>query len=215
MQKNILNLFLFFSIFFYDLAFSFDFNKDGYEDIVFSNNRLNGSYYTDSFIYFGSDLGYSENNKIKLPAIGPHGNTVADINKDGYDDIIFCNYTDGSSYELFSYIYYGNSSGFKGYNLENIPTSGAMGCAVADLNFDGFNDLVFSNYRDNSSRATSSYIYYGSPNGFSTNYRTSLPTIGARGGSIADLNGDSYFDILFSNNNNGYDSRLNSVIFFW
>lgn len=196
-----------------NICFGFDINDDGYSDIIFSNNRLDDSYYTDSYIYFGSETGYSESLRQSVPAVGPHGNTVADINQDGFDDIVFCNYTNGETYSLNSYIYYGSTSGLSLSGREELPTNGAMGCGVVDLNFDGYNDLVFSNYR-NSSRSTNSFIYYGSSTGYSVSNRDELPTIGARGVSIADLNSDNYYDIVFSNNNDGHSYDLFSYVYY-
>ena len=62
-----------------------DLNGDGWKDLVFSEL---GNYST---IYWGSCSGFDENNKFILPSVGAIDVAVADLNNNGYLDIIHAN----------------------------------------------------------------------------------------------------------------------------
>jgi hypothetical protein len=190
-----------------------DLNGDGFLDIVFSNNHDGTSHNTDSFIYWGSAIGFSSSNKTELPTHGAVGNSVADLNSDGFLDIVFSNIYDGTSYNTDSFIYWGSAGGFSSDNKTELPTHGAYGNSVADLNSDGFLDIVFSNEYDGTSVNINSYIYWGSAGGFSSGNKTELPTHNAISNSVADLNGDGFLDIVFSNMYDGTSYNINSYIY--
>lgn len=254
-----------------------DLNRDGYLDIVFSNycsgtTEATWQYEIDSYVYWGGPDGYTTTNRLGLPTQGASGNAVADLDEDGYLDIVFSNVGRGTGYPpiltgVSSYIYWGSSQGYSDAYSTTLPTNGATGCSVADLNDDGDLDIVFSNYatatlpyfqidsyiywgdgtrnystsrrtglptrgsvanyvfdldqdgyldiifnnyrnnwpdeHDSAAYEMDSYIYWGSNQGYTTTNRTGLPTIGAHGSSVADLNKDDYLDIVFSNRNTG------------
>ena len=105
-----------------------------------------------------------------------------DANQDGYEDIDFVSHVSGPknnySYNTTSYIYYGSASGYSIYNRDSLQSYGSLGTRIADLNLDGYPDLVLSNYINASSNySVDSYIYWGGSNGYAGN-RTSLATTG-------------------------------------
>jgi hypothetical protein len=176
-----------------------DLDGDGHLDIVFANERLGPTYAVDSFIYWGSTSNYGPGNRTGLPTVGARAVKTADLDSDGYLDLIFANAYDGNNYSIDSYIYWGGPSGFGLWNRTELPTRGAEDIAIEDLNSDGYLDLVFANMFNGASYSIQSYIYWGGPSGFSESSRTELDTEGATGVAVADLDGDTELDIVFSN----------------
>ncbi|MFC1712145.1 FG-GAP-like repeat-containing protein [Candidatus Poribacteria bacterium] len=189
-----------------------DLNNDGYLDIIFSNARNApdaSSTHINSFIYWGSGSGYLSGNRTELPTHYAIVSSIADLNNDGYLDVIFSNH-----HHSQSFIYWGSASGdYSDGNKTGLPTRSAVGNSVADLDNDGYLDIVFSNAYDGATYNTNSFIYWGSPVGFSTANRTELPTHYADGNSIADLDSDGHLDIIFSNTYDGVNWDPDSVIY--
>lgn len=189
-----------------------DLNDDGYLDLVFSSYDRSGS--TQASIYWGSAQGYRETNKTYLPTLGSHGCYIADLNDDHYPDLVFANYGSSDFHDVNSYIYWGGPNGYSVSNRTELPTHGGISSSVADLNRDGYLDLVFSN-RQNSEPNWNihSYIYWGGSNGYSTSRMDSLYTEGAYGNAVYDLNRDGNLDIVFCNHFNGSSYVCNSYIY--
>ncbi len=185
-----------------------DLNLDGYADIVFSNSNNGSSTQINSYIYWGTSSGLTTTGKKELPTVGASGCATADLNDDGYADVIFANANDGSSYYKNSYIYWGSASGYSVTARSGLPTIGANSLSVADLNSDGYLDLIFSNGGDGTSGKVNSYIYWGQATGFSTASRTELPTDGTENNTVADLDKDGKLDIVFANYSNGAGSYI-------
>lgn len=190
-----------------------DLNGDGYLDIVFSNHYNGSTGNISSFVYWGSSSGFSATARTELPTSWAHGVSIQDVNGDSFLDIIFSNHYNGSSYNTNSFIYRGSSSGYSPTNKINLTTFGATGNTSADLNSDGFVDIVFSNYYNGSTRQINSYIYWGSSSGYAVSSRLELPTIGAIGTKVDDLNGDGFLDIIFANYYTNSSYNTNSYIY--
>lgn len=216
-----------------------DINGDGYPDLLMSNDH--DVYETvDAMIYWGSPKGYTSllpdlwketplaqvlfdltdhpPNITRLPAFGGGKAAIADFNRDGYPDIVFCNYIHYYPGLRSAYLYWGGPDGYSVSHRTELPTNWADGVAAADLNGDGYPDLVFANQGteeggEETSAITSrdSYIYWGSPTGFSAANRTTLATKNARDVTVADLNQDGFPDIAFVNNSKG----AQEVQIFW
>ncbi len=181
-----------------EVCYTADLNKDGYLDIII------GAYYSlyTGSIFWGSANGYSPSNRTDLPtAFGAHNTEVADLNNDGWFDIVFVN--NNSS---MNYIYWGSENGYSSSNMLSLtaPTSTPHGSSIADLNNDGYLDLIFT-----SVYGSQSFIYYGSINGFQ-NYQA-LNTGSTYGGSaVCYMNDDQYLDIIFFR---GWPSALRPIIY--
>jgi len=187
-----------------------DLNKDGYQDIVFSNYYNGSSYNINSYVYWG-DASNSYTSKTNLATQGAFKSALSDLNNDGYVDIVFANYYNGTSYNINSYVYWGAET--NPYTTKtDLATSGAENCAIADLNRDGYNDIVFANYYNGTTRLINSYIYWGAEtNPYAT--KTDLATQGALAVAIDDLNGDGWLDIVFGNHHNNSTYLVNSYVY--
>lgn len=191
-----------------------DLNQDGYHDAVISNSASSsGDPNTNSYIYWGASLGLSSTNIKEIPTIGAFGNLSADLNDDGYPDLVFSQSRNKTTKALDSYIYWGSQTGFSSNNRAGIPTLGATGVAAADLNADGYLDLVFPSHWDGTNYNQNSLVYWGAKAGYSKSNRTELPTLGAWTVTVADLNGDSYLDLVFPSHYDGSSFNTNSLIY--
>ena len=189
-----------------------DVNGDGWLDLVFSNHYDDTTFFINSYIYWGAPTGFSPTNRKELPTMGALSSVVADFNDDGHADLFFANYKAGSTYVTNSYIYWGAKTGFSTTNRSLLPTNGAISGQAADLNRDGYLDLVVVNHYDGSWK-TDSYIYWGSAAGFSAVMKIPLPTMGGHGLSIADLDRDGRLDLVISNAYTKAHGNPNSYIY--
>ncbi|MDW8352692.1 MAG: VCBS repeat-containing protein, partial [Anaerolineae bacterium] len=196
-----------------------DLNRDGRPEVILARANDDDTHKIDSYIYWGQAGGergitYSPAARSGLPTRGAHGVAVADLNRDGWPELIFANKFDGDKFAIESYIYWARPGGRYGvtYSAEArtaLPTLGAFGVAVADLNADGWPEVVFANWSDGKTYAVNSYVYWGRPGGrYGVSYgpiaRTELPGIGAMKVSIVDLNKDGQPDIVLQNYDGGF-----------
>ncbi|MBL9213975.1 MAG: VCBS repeat-containing protein [Opitutaceae bacterium] len=197
-----------------------DLNGDGHPEIAVANEfRLKGremvgvypiveSVAIDSYIYWGAKEGFAENRRTALPTFKAMGVAVGDLNGDGRPEVVFANNAGaGGSYTATraldsggaSYIYWNGPQGFQPARRTALPTVHATACAVADLDADGHPEILFANENDDRSLDIGSFVYWGGPEGPSRDRRTVLPTYGASGVSVADLDGDGRGEVLFGN----------------
>jgi len=181
-----------------------DLNHDGNVDIVLPSTHDNNEK-LPLFIYWNKG-GFTRSRRTELPTDGAKALAVQDLNHDGYPDLVVANNFNGTKTELDSYIYWGSSNGFDAGRRSDLPTQGAEAVAIADLNGDGYPDLVFANngvtYHTSEDHRNQSYVYWGSKEGYSPDHRSVLKTIHARNVKIADLNSDGIPDIVFADEGN-------------
>ena len=173
-----------------------DLNCDGLVDL-FLGQHYDGNYSTNSHLFFNEGIGYSDASHSTVPTVGEHDAKVADLDGDGYQDIVVANYYNGTTRRINSYVYWGSAAGYSAGDRTDLPTLGALAVEVADLDGDGWLDLVFANYYDGSNYNLDSYIYWGSAAGYSVSDRSGLPTQGARKLLIEDFDQDSFVDVAF------------------
>ena len=172
-----------------------DLNDDSFPDLVFANSNDGETYDVPSYIYWGSATGYAGYLRSELQSFGAVGVNLADLNQDGVTEILFVNQYSGKvSGQVGSHIFWGNPHHhYSTTSMTSLPTRGAYGTAAADLNDDGFNDIVFSN-----SYIPRSYVYWGSANGFAESDREEIDLGGgAYTSNAADLNQDGHLDLVF------------------
>ena len=189
-----------------------DVNNDGYLDIAFASvkQRLAGeedeNRYSISLLYYGTKDGIDLSSRFEFPTVGCSDITLVDLDQDGWIDVITPNRYNGegmtgSGYKINSYIYWGSETGFDINNKLELPTVGAAKARVADLNKDGFLDIVFPNGVQEYVGVFKSYIYWGSDNGkfsWSEANRTTLDSVSPETATVDDINDDGYLDIFIS-----------------
>ena len=185
-----------------------DINRDGYLDIIACcGNELR--------ILYGSEKGW-QSPQILMPA--PEGEpagalwpALADLNGDGWLDLVV-----PLSWQPYSLIYWGGKDGFREDNCTKLPIENALTVRVADLNKDGYPELVFGSrvsiHRNVYQEGTVT-IFWGGEQGYSGYNACVLPSFQSNNITIQDLNGDGWLDIFVSSYFNKRDRDINSFIY--
>ena len=194
---------------------AFDLNRDGLPDIFLPSNGADSSV-VDLSIYWDQP-GYDPKDVTRLPTEGGKDAAVADLNRDGWPDLVVVSNFDGTKNELNAYIYWGSQRGFSTDARSTLLTQGAEGIAIDDLNADGWPDIVIANsgltYHVAIDKIQQSYIYWNRHGKFSAEERTTLPTINGRDVAIADLNADNAPDVVLVSAGN--DPPESGARIFW
>ncbi|WP_349317123.1 VCBS repeat-containing protein [Chitinophaga sp. MM2321] len=182
-----------------------DFNMDGYPDLVSMNSMHGGGEMDPSAganIFWGGKDGYDFKNKhtVLKEANAANGN-VADLNKDGYLDLVigFFDKMDGSTTDLV--IYYGSKDGLETKNRVAISSEGrSTSPTIGDYNKDGWLDIAVASYSKDLLR-----IFYGGPKGFDAGHQKTVDVPSIIDLETADLNNDGWLDIIACS----YNDRVN------
>jgi hypothetical protein len=160
-----------------------DLNQDGYLDLVLCRSldprQYNHRAGSRVRIRFGGPHGFFDRPPIELPANGGLDLIVADLNHDGSLDIGVAQYSGGLRTDLPFVIFWNQGGGtFDTENRLELPATGASAALAAHLDDDQLVDLLVVNHILSGNHNTNSYIYWGSPQGFSAQERTALPGVG-------------------------------------
>ena len=170
-----------------------DFNHDQWLDIAVN------SYEQDVVrIFHGSQHGFDATRQLRLTVHSAIDLETADLNADGYLDLIAGSYRDRLSdfHDTGTTIFWGNKSGFRPGNAQWLPGFTPIGHCVADFDSDGHLDLFSPHYHANATRESiPAYLFWGSPDGFTRNRRTPLICDSAHDAQAADYNHDGRLDL--------------------
>ena len=177
-----------------EAVYVYDLDKDSYLDILLAGD--DGNFY----VYWGGPSGYSQANRStrNLSTVG-HNIEVADLNKDGWPDVVL---PTGSAIAAEVKVLWGDATP---RNLSDnqiwshVDGSGyAHGITLADLNRDGWIDIVRSGYGPSLIGPPPTKVYFSNNGTFSSGNSISLSVGHCYGGSAAyDFNGDGWLDLVF------------------
>jgi len=174
-------------------AISCDVNDDGHPDLILANAWESLFEFSKVYVLLNGPEGLPDEPSLQLP-VAASGVVCADVNKDGYLDIITCKFADSNVR-----VFYGNEDGFDMENPDVISIeyegekyTRTCWLLLADLNNDGWLDLVLT-YNRWYSR---SFILWGGPDGFSMDRCQVLSVLKAAGAQAADLTGNGYLDLI-------------------
>jgi len=164
----------------------YDLNNDGYIDIFTAD--VNGPYVK---IFWGSAGGYSPSLVTLFPTAGGSNCDAADVNNDGYADFLVSH-----QFNQSVTVYWGTENGPSPAAYQNFPAlqPEVQAVCAADPNKDGYIDIITSQVFTPGHGA----IIWGDSTGYNINNRTDLPmSWGVPNIEVADLNLDTWYDILF------------------
>lgn len=174
-----------------------DYDKDGWLDLVANSFQEQGIR-----IFYGSEEGFGSlrYDSLDLPAVSDQ--ETADLNNDGWLDLIVCSYKDAetSTYDLGLTLFWGGPNGFEEWNAQWLPGFTPLGPTVADWDNDGYLDIFSPHYHGNGTRENMpSFLYWGGPDGFKYDNKTSLINDSGADAVSGDFNRDGKLDLAVSN----------------
>ena len=162
----------------------FDLNKNGYVDLVFCNSQ-NHWEKPPAYVY-QDPLGSVT--RVELPSDGSRSGVVADLNGDGYDDLVLGMWYNGIQSELNAFIYYGSPDGWSERRQQQLPAPSCTSVTAGDFNGHGRPDLAFL-------CSGKVRIFYQSYLGFEPKRLVDLEIEGEQL-TADDLDGDGYAELI-------------------
>ena len=182
-----------------------------FDDVVISNVALPKGY---ASVFRSDATGPHTVSDYKLNVNDKYAGkpAIADLNRDGYMDIVIPDQGTATGAQVNSTIYYG---AFNGYTTKtvNVTTIGASAVKAGDLNGDGWPDLVFAYLAKAGDYTVDSALFYGSASGFNYNPDFRFNTTGASDVEILDYNADGRPDVAFASMTDGLSVDIQSTIF--
>ena len=182
-----------------------DVDIDGFPDLVVVNGENGVTSLLNSYVYWGGPEGLT-GERTEFPTVGAYDVVSMDLSHDGFPDLIFPSaWTDhhdpGRPLPLRVFLQQGKRKFVDATQQYGITGVAAVALATADLNGDGFPDLVVANSRKQYDPNTDSYVYWGTSRGLDTRMPLYLPTHGALQILTEDLNKDGTPDLIFTGGN--------------
>ena len=180
-----------------------DLDGDGQPEVIL-NSTMQGptGHWTEFPVFvYPSDAAadraarYSPERRIDLPSAGEtYAYVMADLDQDGHAELVL-----GRLFGLR--IFRGGPGGPRPDDWYELPlrTGICIQVHVADLNRDGWLDLIAlcQTYDDRpETRANSTLIFWGGPDGYSADRSSVLETYSSGAGYLADFDGDGHLDLV-------------------
>ncbi|MYA80300.1 MAG: VCBS repeat-containing protein [Acidobacteriia bacterium] len=176
----------------------FDLNQDGFIDLVFNNTHDRRAFIP------ATSATVSSGGKILESAVAVEGSrqtVVADLNRDGHLDLVFCPNASGvQTRRRFLTLAYGGPDGWPPQRTTGLlPVHDARKVAVTDLNADEWPDIVTLNSEawlpGQPSGGPILRMYWGSKDGFLLTRRLDMQVEGALDIAAADIDQDGMGDL--------------------
>ena len=172
-----------------------DLDGDRRPELIVSRYENGVTYDTESAIFWNGPAGFSPERVTWLPTGGAMGNTAADLDGDGRPEVIFNSTMGGPSQkwpQFPAYVYPADAQGhYDPQRRIELPTGGSSAYLIADLDLDGYPDLVITT-------PDGLRIFRGGPAGVAPDRYVDLPTPckGIQNVFVADFNRDGWLDLL-------------------
>jgi len=193
-----------------------DLNRDGWLDLLavpWTYDDRPETMANSSVIFWGGPDGFSAECVTVVPTYCQGNGHLADVNNDGWLDFI---YGDSRGYLA---VYLGGPDGFSPERMWKIPLEGTDVATVAsinsaDLNGDGWLDLIAAVMGHYTRKPSGFFLLYGGPDGFPQERISFHPT---KASSIricvADVNRDGNLDLLVPAYSTQFSRELPAHIF--
>ncbi|MFO7033127.1 hypothetical protein B9T07_25595, partial [Limnospira fusiformis CCALA 023] len=184
-----------------------DFNGDGDIDILLTGEDSDSGFISQVYLNDGSG-GFTEATNISLIGVAASSVATADLNGDGYIDILLTG--QDSSDNFISRVYLNDGSG-EFTEATNISLTGVYNgsVATADFNGDGHIDILLTGLDSSNNRISRVYLNDGS-GGFTEATNISLTGVDFSSVATGDFNGDGDIDILLTgeDSDSGFISQV-------
>ena len=179
-----------------------DLDADGHADLAVAIYQGALHFRSQSRVYFGTGDGKLEKEPIRIGTEGTSDVTIVPPEPNLPARVVFCNSRGGTLQEKVPlYVYWGQAGGFDPANCWEIPFQSGYEASAADLNADGYPDLVTLNSghagEEVADPTMGANIFWGSPQGFDQeNRRTVLSEFNLGSSNVADLDRDGFLDLV-------------------
>ena len=159
-----------------------DLNADGWLDLI-----MGAVYDPDRFgrpmrratLLWGGTEGFSLERALELEAYESEEQSVADLNRDGYLDIVMTNYHGYTTRSIPVFVYWGGPNGsYSELRRTSLRGESTLAQTVADLNQDGWMDLVIVNHVDRGDHGAGTDIFWGGEKGYDYSRRHWIQSFG-------------------------------------
>ena len=178
-----------------------DVNGDGWLDVAVPVIKER------SYVLLGGPDGFAPDRRLELSVYMGSGVRTADLDKNGYPDLIFGGHTiwasglvpDNRPHGSFVHVYWNGPNGLAESRKCILHADAASNMCVGDLNGDGWLDIFAGSYQSEVNRDICSFIYWNRNGRFGIADRQDLVTHSVSGCIAADFNYDGRVDLAVAN----------------